>query len=254
MSKNFEVLVRAERETDFFEPIGIPTEMAHPPRQVPLHMNRPPVHIDAAVHEEEMKLVQRVFLLPGSQSPGMVVFCAVDHAGGTAGICARAAENLAAQTTSQVCVIDGDLHSPSLHSYFGLKNDHGLTDAVLERGAMRDFVNPLPGDNLSLLSAGPRCNESPALWKSDRLRSLMAEVRKEFRYILIYAPPANAHVDAALLGQLADGVILIVESNVTRRETARKAKEAFTAANVKVLGAVLNNRTFPIPEFLYSKL
>jgi capsular exopolysaccharide synthesis family protein len=254
MSKNFEVLVRAERETDFFEPVSIPTEMAHPPRHVPLPTNRPSVHIDAAVHEEEMRLVQRVFLLPGSQSPGMVVFCAVDHAAGAAGICARAAENLAAQTTSQVCIIDGNLHSPSLHSYFGLKNDHGLTDVVLQPGSMRNFVNALPGNNLSLLCAGPRCDESPALWKSDRLRSLMAEIRKEFRYILIYAPPAITHVDAALLGQLADGVILIVESNITRRETARKAKEAFVAANVKVLGAVLNNRTFPIPEFLYRKL
>jgi Mrp family chromosome partitioning ATPase len=253
MSKNFEVLLRAERETDLFDRIGIPPETT-PQRCVPLHMNRPPVHIDAAVHEEEMKLVQRLFLLPGTQAPGMVVFCAVDHAAGTTGICARAAENLAAQTTSPVCIIDGNLYSPSLHSYFGVENDRGLTNAVLESGSVRDFAYGLPGGNLSLLSAGPRCDESPAFWKSDRLRSLVAEVREEFRYVLICAPPVSLHVDAALLGQLADGVILIVESNVTRRETARRAKEALAAANVKVLGAVLNNRTFPIPEFLYRKL
>jgi len=253
MSKNFEVLLRTEREADLFEPIGIPPEASAPVR-APLRINRPSVHIDAAVHEEEIKLVQRVFLLPGSQAPGMVIFCGVDHAAGTAGICARAAENLAAQTTSPVCIIDGNLHSPSLHSYFGVENDRGLTSAVLESGSVRDSVYVLPRGNLSLLPAGPRCDESPALWKSDRLRSLMAELREKFRYILVYAPPVSLHVDAALLGQMADGVILIVESNVTRRETARRAKEALAAANVKVMGAVLNNRTFPIPEFLYKKL
>jgi len=41
---------------------------------------------------------------------------------------------------------------------------------------------------------------------------------------------------------------------VTRRETARTAKEDLTAANVKILGAVLNNHTFSIPENLYKRL
>jgi Mrp family chromosome partitioning ATPase len=57
-----------------------------------------------------------------------------------------------------------------------------------------------------------------------------------------------------LLGQIADGVILILESMVTRREAARTAKEDLAAANVKILGAVLNNHTFSIPENLYKRL
>jgi len=59
---------------------------------------------------------------------------------------------------------------------------------------------------------------------------------------------------ARFLGQIADGVILILESNLTRRETARAVKENLAAANVKILGAVLNNHTFSIPETLYKKL
>jgi len=45
-----------------------------------------------------------------------------------------------------------------------------------------------------------------------------------------------------------------LESNLTRRETARAVKENLAAANVKILGAVLNNHTFSIPETLYKKL
>jgi Mrp family chromosome partitioning ATPase len=45
-----------------------------------------------------------------------------------------------------------------------------------------------------------------------------------------------------------------VQANSTRRETARKAKESLESAKVKLLGAVLNKRTFPIPEALYRKI
>jgi Mrp family chromosome partitioning ATPase len=93
-----------------------------------------------------------------------------------------------------------------------------------------------------------------AAWNSERLRSRIAELRREFSYVLVYSPQVNQHVGGLLLGQIADGVILILESMVTRRETARTAKENLAAANVKILGAVLNNHTFSIPETLYRRL
>jgi Mrp family chromosome partitioning ATPase len=48
--------------------------------------------------------------------------------------------------------------------------------------------------------------------------------------------------------------VLIVEANRTRRETVRRLKEQLEAAQVRILGAVLDQRTFPIPEKLYRKL
>jgi Mrp family chromosome partitioning ATPase len=46
----------------------------------------------------------------------------------------------------------------------------------------------------------------------------------------------------------------MLKANSSRREIARKAVQDLQAANVRVLGAVLNQRTFPIPEALYKKL
>jgi Mrp family chromosome partitioning ATPase len=86
------------------------------------------------------------------------------------------------------------------------------------------------------------------------MRSRLAELRAEYSYVLVDGPQVSQHSAAMLLGQMADGVILVLESKVTRRETARTAKENLTAANVRILGAVLNNHTFPIPEALYKRL
>jgi Mrp family chromosome partitioning ATPase len=56
------------------------------------------------------------------------------------------------------------------------------------------------------------------------------------------------------MGRLKDGVALVIEAHRTRRVKAQKAKEILQAANLKVLGTVLSERTFPIPEAIYRNL
>ena len=88
----------------------------------------------------------------------------------------------------------------------------------------------------------------------ERFKSRLSDVRKEFSYILVDAPPINAYGEASLFGRMADGLVMVVEANRTRRESAQKAKRILDTAGVTVLGAILNKRTFPIPEFLYRRL
>ena len=247
MSKNIELLLRARETTELFEPIATSQKSAEAPCIPP--------RTDPVGSAEEAELVRRVFMLSAHEAPRVVVFCGVGQVDGAGGICTRAGQNLAHDTGSSVCVVEGNLHSPSLHQYLGLDNSRGLSDAILESRPIRDFVRPLEGINVSLLPGGSRCGGTQALWKPEQLRHFIAELRQEFSYVLIYGPPVgHKHIDALLLGQIADGVILILESMTTRREEARTAKENLLTANVNLLGAVLNNHTFSIPETLYRKL
>ena len=246
MSKNVEVLLRARKTVELFGPHGIDQESSdvrHPARVAPIGC------------AEEAEMVQRIFMLPTDQVPRVVVFYGVGQVNGAVGVCARAGQNLAKQTNSSVCLVEGDFHSPALHQYFAVDNSRGFTDAILESRPIRDFVHSLPGANLSVLCGGSRCREAQALWKCERLRYSVAELRREFSYVLISGPSVSQkQVDAVLFGQIADGSILILESMVTRREVARTAKENLASANVKILGAVLNNHAFSIPETLYRRL
>jgi Mrp family chromosome partitioning ATPase len=52
-------------------------------------------------------------------------------------------------------------------------------------------------------------------WLPGRLR----ELRLEFDYTVVHGPPAALCSDTALLGNLSDGVVLVLEANVTRRAT-----------------------------------
>lgn len=245
MSKNVEVLLRAKETIELFGPEGIPQKSSEV--QNPARVAR----IGCA---EETEMVQRIFMLPTHEVPRVVVFYGVGQVDGAGGVCARAGQNLANQTSSSVCVVEGDFHSPSLHQYFGVDNSRGFTDAILESRPILEFVHS-HGMNLSVLCGGSRCTEAQALWKSERLRYSVAELRREFSYVLISGPSVSQkQVDAVLFGQIADGSILILESMVTRREVALTAKENLASANVKILGAVLNNHAFSIPEILYKRL
>jgi len=217
----------------------------------PQHGGRP--RWDKRARDEVVKLVQRVFVFPSPDSARLVVFAGVDTGRGSSEICFCAGEVLAAQTSGSVCLVDANQRTPLLHDLLGIGRSPGLTEALVNPDPIKDFAVAITGGNLWLVPPGAPVLEAPGLFPSDRFCSRMTELREEFDYVLIDAPPVSSCTDALLLGQKSDGVILIVEANSTRRETARAAREAFQAANVKLLGAILNNRTFPIPEALYRK-
>lgn len=204
--------------------------------------------------EERMRLVQKLFILPGQNSPRMVLFCDVEAGNGSSTICALVAESLAAQVKAAVCLVDANLRAPYLHQRFRVKGHRGLTDAVLDSGSVRKFAQHLNGSGLWVMNHGVAEVDPHTLLNSDQFQSRIAELRAEFDYVLLDGPPVNLYVDSTLLGKMAEGVVLVLEANATRREAARKARQSLESAGVRVYGAVLNKRTFPVPALIYRSL
>jgi capsular exopolysaccharide synthesis family protein len=211
-------------------------------------------NLDSVAREESLKLVQRVFLSGKAGAPRVVVFCGVDPGSGCSRICAQTAEMLASHKLGSVCLVDANLRAPSLPDILGVTNHYGLSDALRERGAIRGFSKQVRLENLWLLSSGSLATESSAMVSGDGMKERISELRKEFEFVLIDAPPLNTYADGTALGQLADGVVLVLEANCTRREVASRAAENLRAAQIPILGAILNKRTYPIPEMLYRIL
>ncbi len=247
MSKNFELLTNLESDHGLFEASEKTVEPS-----VSASVTAPP--LGDVAREEISKLAQRIFLTSREAGPPRAVaFCGIEHGDGASWICAQVAIAVAAQGASSVCAVDANLRSPGLHSYLGAANRCGLAEAVHQVGPIRKFLLLGPRANLWVLPAG--VNTDPSLLLiSARLRERVAELRAEFDFLIFDAPPVGHANDAAVLGALLDGVVLVVGAHSTRRETARKAKGTLERGNVRLLGTVLNGRTFPIPEVLYRRL
>jgi len=210
--------------------------------------------VDGIAREEEMKLVQRIFPGTDENSPRMALFAGLEGEAGCASICARAGEILAARAEGPVCIVDANFRSPFLHRYFGLENEKGLVESTFESGSIQSFVQQIPEPDLWLMPSGKAATNLRFPAMADGLRVRIAELRETFRYVVIHSGPLRLETSAMLLSRWTDGVVLVLEANATRRDAARRVKDNLDAAGVSVLGVVLNNRTFPIPEAIYRRL
>ncbi len=253
MSRNFELLQQLGEE----EALLRSSPVAGPNRPEPVAevvLSEPQLQLDATELEQITKLTQRVFLMPGTETSRVVVFSATESGNGCSWICARAAEILASQVTGSVCLVDANLRNPSLHQEFGLANHYGLADALRGTDPLTSFTRTLSRPNLLLLSCGSSPELSLPLLSSDRMRQRISELRSQTDYVLIDAPGLNVSNEAATLGAAANGMVLVLKAHSSRKEAVRKTVHELQAANISVLGAVLNHRTFPIPESVYKRL
>lgn len=248
MSKNFQLLQRVAKNQFF----SVPDEVPPPAPVAPNGFAAIPFK-KAPRDPEITKLVQRLFSQVSKASgPKVVSFSGIERDDRSSWICARAGEALAEQVNASVCIVDANLRTPELHQHVNADLGAGLADALVTEGPIRSFTIPLFGPNLWLISSGTlRPGSNPSM---EQYRQRFAELREAFDYVLISAPAFSRESEATFIGQLADGIILIVEANQTRRETVRRAKEQLEAAKVQLLGAVLDQRTFPIPEKVYRRL
>jgi Mrp family chromosome partitioning ATPase len=241
MSRNFELLTQIDYESDGTD------------QRIRAAADRAVVKTVAPGDnrgEEILRLVQSLFLSTGVSIPRQVVFCGVDSENGSSSVCASAGRSLAANSSRSVCMVDANVRSPRLSGVFAVDT---TIPFPRKPGSVREQCVQI-STNLWLAGTDMLAGDRGALASVDELRHLLAQLGVAFDYVLIDAPATTICGDAAIIGQVTDAVVLVVEANSTRRQTARKAKEDLDAAGVRLLGTVLHNRSFPIPEGLYKRL
>jgi Mrp family chromosome partitioning ATPase len=251
MSRNFELLHEAGKVQEMLRHRGEQPLAPSPAEFVP---GAPALHMEEAAGDEVTKLVQRLFLMSGAAGPRQVVFTATERGAGCSFICAHAADILSSRVAGSVCLVDCHLEQPTLHHEFKVRNHYGLSDALSNGDPIRQFVQQLSRPNLWLLSSGSNRDSSQHLLASDRMRKRMFELRAEFDYVLLDVAPLDGGNEGAVLGSWCDGVTLVLKANSSSRKAAQKAVQDVQGANAPVLGAVLNQRTFPIPDSIYNRL
>jgi polysaccharide biosynthesis transport protein len=149
-----------------------------------------------------------------------------------------------ARTGALVLVIDADLRKPRLHTIFGLKNEKGLTtilsDELSELDALK-YIQQHEKSKLDVLTSGPILPDSAELLGAKQMRRLIAAFRGIYDYVVIDSPPIAYFADGVLLSSLVDGVVLVVNSGKSTRETVRHSYQLLQDADANTCGVILNN-------------
>jgi hypothetical protein len=94
------------------------------------------------------------------------------------------------------------------------------------------------------------------LWDSswEYRRDVLEALRGWFDYVFVDCPALRGGHDVLSVAPFADGVILVVEADRTRREQVLNAEKSIEFARGRLLGHVLNKRRYVVPEWIYRRV
>jgi capsular exopolysaccharide synthesis family protein len=156
-----------------------------------------------------------------------------------------------AEAGGRVLLIDTDMRRPRLHRSFGVPNQVGVSTMILGNTKMEDAIKRTEIPNLDVLPCGPIPPNPSELLHTKRFQQVLEECKKSYQHIILDSPPTSAVTDPAVLGNLADGVILIVKGASTTREGASHARRQLVAAKCRMLGVIVNEIDFSNPGYGY---
>ncbi|HEY0376473.1 MAG TPA: polysaccharide biosynthesis tyrosine autokinase [Pyrinomonadaceae bacterium] len=149
-----------------------------------------------------------------------------------------------ARTGALVLLIDADMRKPRLHKIFGLENEGGLStilsDEVGDVEALK-VIKHHEKSGVDVLTSGPVVPDATEYLGSDQMRKLISTFRFTYDYIVIDSPPVAYFADGVLLSALVDGVVLVVNSGESMRDTVRQAYQVLQDVGANIYGVVLNN-------------
>jgi hypothetical protein len=192
--------------------------------------------------EQLRVLVHQLFLCTRDKKVRHVLFSAIDRETNGSGISQLVGEALALEKVGTVAVMTRVGGGVCQHRelWQGDRNSEG-------RG-LRQASFRLK-ENLWLVpeTVGDRD------WSTQRPHAGITELRHEFDYSIVEGPVADSHEVLTMLS-MVDGIVLVVSACHTRKASARNVQRALESANARILGTVLIDRSFPIPENIYRRL
>ena len=154
-----------------------------------------------------------------------------------------------AQQGVRVLLVDCDLRKSRVHKLFGFPREPGLTDLVLGKASWEECCREISVEGMDVLGAGTHPPNPSELLGGARMRKALDAFRERYDMVLLDTPPLIAGPDAAILGSLCDGVLLVVRAGQTEREAGQQAVRQLHTVGARVLGAVLNDPDGELPKY-----
>lgn len=209
--------------------------------------------ISATVYDENLPTMDRP---PESIKPiRNIVFTRPGRHGTSSRFAVRYATSLATDSRRKVLLVDTKFTEPDFHALFNLDpNLKGLVELVNSKGEIEESTTKVDQDNLFVLGTGNSQKRSADVINNPYFDNFMSEAQKVFDYIIFDAPPVLSSSVPRVLAPKTDGTILVVESGKTRWQVALRAKKELRYCGAIILGVILSERKYYIPDWIYKRL
>src|SRR6266568_9212014 len=94
------------------------------------------------------------------------------------------------------------------------------------------------------------CGDAEA-WSQDEF---VSPERREFPFDFVLFAASITDGETPMFSPMCEAAVLLLTANRTRREAALRPKQQLLSYGIPLLGSVLDERVFPIPEAIYRRL
>ena len=246
MGKTHEALKRAEEK--YAENI-IRSPVLSPPAQRGL----PKVFSDLNAAEFFRNLKTNLFSRYTYAELKSIVFFGTAIGDGATLTAVNYAKSLSIDQGVRVLLVDFNFRHPSLHEVFHIEGDTSLYDYVNGKDVQ---ISPrkIASGQLYVLTNTAQKKSGLAIYESPRLEVFLKMMADSYDYIVIDAPPVPVYPETCIIAAKVSGAVMVLHSGKTRSQTAQRAKLNIEESGGKILGVVLNQREFYIPEWIYKHL
>ena len=155
-----------------------------------------------------------------------------------------------AQGDKKVILVDCDLRRPSIHKKFKVSNLAGLSDVIIGKSDLSKVMHRY-NKNLVLLTSGKIPPNPSEMLSSKSMENLLEKLRENFDYVILDSPPVQAVTDSQILSTKADGTILVVRAERTKKESVNNAINLLKKVNANIIGTVLNGTDLSRNKYQY---
>ena len=151
-----------------------------------------------------------------------------------------------------VLLIECDMRRRSLGGMLGVHPRNGIYAVLSGQVELDDAVVRTSMRNVWFLDSEPHIPNPVDILGSKRYHSFLARLKNEYDFVVVDTPPLSAFIDAAVIGSVVDGTLLVVRRNFVRRDEVVASMEQLKKAEANVLGTVLNYCEDKKSEYYYE--
>ena len=189
---------------------------------------------------ESFKMLRAKIFTNSKSRPRTIMVTSPQPLDGKTTVAANLAITIAQGINEYVMLVDCDLRRPLLDRLLGLNAREGIREYLEAGTSVAPYLVKTSVKKLSLLPAGKPPPNPSELLTSEKIRLLVEELRGRYedRYIIFDATPAQFAAETIFLASMMDGVLLVVRSGKTARDSVLKAIENIDRN--KIVGVVFN--------------
>lgn len=209
----------------------------------------------ALITEQYKILRTNVMSLNKGKPPKVLIVTSSIHSEGKTLTTLNLAVTIAQSTQKpRVLLIDGDMRRGRIVKYLGVDHAMGLSDLLSGRASISDALFKIDIENLTFMAPGVVPENPSELLASQQMKDVMTELRSQFDYVIIDTPPIISVTDAGIMGALSDGAVMVIQAGRTQRGIIRRATELLEQTHTRILGHILTNIEYHLPEYIYRYL